>query len=54
MLTGEATRIQPGETTVQVVVRDLEGKKLLSGEQPSSDTTEDGLQFSMTMPVPAG
>ncbi|CAN5653978.1 hypothetical protein BH23ACI1_BH23ACI1_23520 [soil metagenome] len=54
VLTGDAKRIQPGETTLQVVVRDLEGRKILTGEQPISDATEDGLQFSTTVPVPPG
>jgi VWFA-related protein len=54
VLTGAATRMQPGETTVQIVVRDMEGRKLLSGEQPVSDSTDEGLQFSMTVPVPPG
>jgi VWFA-related protein len=54
VLTGDARRIQPGEATVQVVVRDLEGRKVLSGEQPMSDATEDGVQFSVSVPVPPG
>lgn len=54
VLTGEASRIEPGETTFQVVVRDLDGKKVLSGEQPLSDATANGLQFSTNMPVPPG
>ncbi|MBI4487365.1 MAG: hypothetical protein HY655_15280, partial [Acidobacteria bacterium] len=54
VLAGEASRIEPGETTFQVVVRDLDGKKVLSGEQPLSDATANGLQFSTNMPVPPG
>lgn len=54
VLTGEASRIQPGEATFQVVVRDLEGKRILSGEQPLSDATVDGLQFSTNIPVSPG
>ncbi len=54
VLAGEASRIEPGETTFQVVVRDLDGKKVLSGEQPLSDATANGLQFSTHMPVPPG
>ena len=53
-LTGEATRIQPGETTLQVVLRDMEGKKVLAGEQPVKAATADGLQFSTHMPVAPG
>ena len=54
VLTGEATRIEPGETTFQVVVRDLEGKKVLAGEQPTRDATANGLQFSTNIPLPPG
>ena len=53
-LTGEATRIQPGDTTFQVVLRDMEGKKVLAGEQPLKAATSDGLQFSTHMPVAPG
>lgn len=54
VLAGEATRIQPGETTFRVVVRDLDGKKILAGEQPTSEATTDGLQFTMNVPVSPG
>jgi VWFA-related protein len=54
VLTGDARRIQPGEATFQVVVRDLDGKRVLLGEQPMSDATEEGLHFSMAVPVPPG
>lgn len=54
VLTGEATRLQPGETTFQVLVRDLEGKKILAGEQPMREATADGLQFSTAVPVAPG
>jgi hypothetical protein len=54
VLTGEASRIEPGETTFQLVVRDLEGKKILSGEQPLKDATANGVQFSTNLSVPPG
>jgi VWFA-related protein len=54
VLTGEASRIEPGETTFQVVVRDLEGKKVLAGEQPTKDATANGLQFSTNIPLAPG
>ena len=54
VLTGEASRLQPGATTFQVVVRDLEGKKVLAGEQPVSDATSDGMVFSTNLPVSPG
>ncbi|MGB2717382.1 MAG: tetratricopeptide repeat protein, partial [Vicinamibacterales bacterium] len=54
VLTGEATRLQPGETTFQVLVRNLEGKKILAGEQPMREATADGLHFSTAVPVAPG
>ena len=54
VLTGEASRIEPGEATFQVVVRDLEGKKILAGEQPLGDATANGLPFATNLAVPPG
>ena len=54
LLTGEATRIEPGQATLQVVVRDIDGKKILAGEQPVSEATADGLKFSTNIPLPQG
>ena len=34
VLSGEATRIEPGEVTVQVLVRNTDGTKVLAGDQP--------------------
>jgi len=54
VLTGEASRLAPGEATVQVVVRDAEGRRVLAGEQPVGDPTGDGLVFSTNIPVAPG
>ena len=54
VLAGDARRIQPGEATIEVVVRDLDGKKILSGEPPATTATENGLEFGMNVPVPPG
>ena len=54
MLTGEASRLQPGEATFQLLVRDLEGKKIAAGEQPLGETAGDTLPFSTNLPVPPG
>lgn len=54
MLAGEATRVDPGEATVQVVVRDMEGKRILAGEQPLGEPTGDGLFFSTHIPIEPG
>jgi VWFA-related protein len=54
VLAGEASRLEAGGATVQVVVRDLEGKKLLAGEQPIGEPTGDGLAFSSHLPLSPG
>jgi VWFA-related protein len=54
VLAGEASRLEAGGATVQVVVRDLEGKKLLAGEQPIGEPTGDGLSFSSHVPISPG
>jgi VWFA-related protein len=54
VLAGEATRLDPGDATVQVVVRDLAGKKLLAGEQPIGEPTGDGLSFAANVPIAPG
>jgi VWFA-related protein len=54
MLAGEASRLQPGEATFQLLVRDLEGKSILSGEKPLGDAAGDLLPFSAEIPVVPG
>jgi hypothetical protein len=54
MLAGEASRMQPGEATFQLLVRDLEGKSILSGEKPLGDAAGDVLPFSAEIPVTPG
>jgi VWFA-related protein len=54
VLAGEASRLDPGDATVQVVVRDLEGKKVLAGEQPIGEPTGDGLSFTSNIPISPG
>jgi tetratricopeptide (TPR) repeat protein len=54
VLTGEASRIQRGETVLQVLVRDMDGKKVLAAEPPVSEATGDVLPFSTTLPLAPG
>ena len=51
VIAGEASRLQPGEATFQIVVRDLEGKKVLSGDQPLGEPAGSVLPFSTSLPV---
>jgi VWFA-related protein len=54
ILSGEASRLDPGEATVQLLVRDLDGKKLLAGEQPIGEPRGDGLSFTANVPIAPG
>jgi VWFA-related protein len=54
VLSGEASRLDPGEATVQLLVRNLEGTKLLAGEQPIGEPRGDGLAFTANVPVAPG
>ncbi|MGH9374388.1 MAG: hypothetical protein ACRD15_22960, partial [Vicinamibacterales bacterium] len=54
VLTGEASRVDPGEATFQLVVHDSGGKRILAGEQPIGQPTGDGLSFSANIPLAPG
>jgi tetratricopeptide (TPR) repeat protein len=54
VLSGEATRLDPGEATVQLLVRDMEGNRILAGEQPIGEPRGDGLAFTANVPVAPG
>ena len=54
VLAGEATRVDPGEAEFQLVVRDLEGNRLLAGEKPLGEPTGDGLSFSANLTLAPG
>jgi VWFA-related protein len=54
VLTGEASRLDRGEATFQVLVRDLEGKKIAGGERPLGEPNGDGLSFSTNIAIPPG
>ena len=54
VLTGEASRVDPGEATFRVVVYDQAGTKILEGEQPIGEPTGEGLAFSANLPLAPG
>jgi VWFA-related protein len=54
VLTGEATRLQPGDATFQVLVRDLEGRRILAGEPPVAEAVGERMPFSTHLPLPPG
>jgi hypothetical protein len=54
VLAGEASRVDPGEATIQVLVRDLNGTKIVAGEQPIGRPVGDGLSFSANVPIEPG
>ena len=54
VLAGEATRVEPGDAEFQLVVQDLEGRKLLTGDKPLGQPTGDGLSFSANLALSPG
>jgi hypothetical protein len=54
LLSGEASRAQPGEATLHLQVTDLEGKKIAAGQVPVTHPGGDSLPFSTNIPVPTG
>lgn len=52
VLTGEASRLEPGAATVQLLVRDGQGKKVLAGEHPVGEPIDEGLHFSANVRLP--
>jgi VWFA-related protein len=54
VIAGEASRLQPGEATFQLVLRDMEGRKVLSGDQPLGEAAGSVMPFSTSIPVAPG
>jgi VWFA-related protein len=54
VFTGEASRVEPGEATVQIMLRDLNGMRVLAGEQAVGEPRGDGLAFTANVPVAPG
>jgi VWFA-related protein len=55
VLTGEGSRLKAGEATFQVLIRNLDGNKIVTTEQPLGDAVDDGvLPFSTNISVPPG
>jgi hypothetical protein len=54
LVSGEATRAQPGDATLQLIVSDLDGKKVTAGELALAHAGGGTLPFSTNVPVPPG
>jgi hypothetical protein len=54
VLAGEGTRLQNGEATFQMLVRNLDGHKIQTTEQPLGDAVNGVLPFSTNVSVPPG
>jgi tetratricopeptide (TPR) repeat protein len=54
VLAGDASRLQPGEATLQVVVRDLEGRRIVAGEQSITIPDVSPAPFATHIRVPPG
>ncbi|HUR32161.1 MAG TPA: VWA domain-containing protein, partial [Vicinamibacterales bacterium] len=54
LVSGEVSRAQPGDATLQVVVSNLEGKRVTAGEVSLAHASGDTLPFSTNVSVPPG
>jgi VWFA-related protein len=54
VITGEGSRLQAGEATFQLLVRNLDGNKIVTTEQPLGDAVDGVLPFSTNISVPPG
>ena len=54
LLAGEASRLQPGAATLHLLVRDLDGRRIVAGDQPLGDVTESAMRFATHVAVPRG
>lgn len=54
LLSGDVSRAQPGEATLRLLVRDLEGKRVAAGKVAVERASGDTLPFSANLSVPPG
>jgi VWFA-related protein len=54
VLTGEASRVEPGAASVQLLVQDSQGQRVISDEHPIGEPTDAGLTFSTTLRLAPG
>jgi VWFA-related protein len=54
MLTGEASRVEPGEASIQLLVQDSQGTRVVSDERPIGEPTDEGLTFSTSLQLAPG
>ena len=54
LVSGEVARVGPGVATLRLLVSDLQGKKVTSGEVSLAHGKEDTVPFSTNIPVPPG
>jgi VWFA-related protein len=54
VFTGEASRVEAGDATVQIMIRDINGVRVLAGEQPAGEPRGDNLAFTANVPVAPG
>ena len=54
VISGEASRLQPGDVTLRVLVSDIDGKRIAGGELPISHRNEETMPFATNIGVPRG
>ena len=52
VITGEASRLQPGDVTLRVLVSDIDGKRIAGGEMPLSHGTKKRCRSRPTLAFP--
>jgi NADPH:quinone reductase-like Zn-dependent oxidoreductase len=54
LLAGEASRVQPGTAMLHLIVRDLEGRRIVGGEQALGELAGSSTRFATHVAVPPG
>ncbi len=54
LVSGELSRVQPGDATLKVLVSDFQGKKIATGEMPLAHASGATRPFSTNLQVPPG
>ena len=54
VLTGEASRVEAGTASIQVLAQDAQGKQVVSEERPIGEPVDEGVSFSSSFFLPPG
>jgi VWFA-related protein len=54
MLTGEASRVEPGAASIQLLLQDSQGRTIMTDERAIGEPTDDGLTFTTALALAPG